>query len=113
MRYRARDGTVANGIKKLLFILEVFTTCTMTPEFLTPSIAKDSPDRQRMRMTKDVRQPLKSSRSLDGFDRFDVTTVVGTEFNSSVQLSQLLSAPNSDDFIRDLALLSTLLLHLS
>ncbi|KAG6908137.1 hypothetical protein DXG01_005965 [Tephrocybe rancida] len=44
--------------------------------------------------------------SLANFESFDATPIIGTTFpNKSVQLSQLLSAPNSDTLIKDLATL--------
>ena len=54
---------------------------------------------------KAARQPLKSSGILDGFAKIDLTSVIGTEFPEGVQLTQFLEAPNSDDLLRDLALL--------
>jgi len=52
-----------------------------------------------------ARAPLKSSHSLDKFQPKQLTPVIGTEFPEGVQIADLLSAPNSDDLIRDLALL--------
>ena len=52
-----------------------------------------------------ARQPLQSSGSLDDFAKTDLTSVIGTEFPEGVQLTQFLEAPNSDDLLRDLALL--------
>jgi hypothetical protein len=49
--------------------------------------------------------PPKSSGSLKSLPTFDVTPVIGTELKKEVQLADLLSAPNSDDLIRDLAIL--------
>lgn len=46
--------------------------------------------------------PLKSSGSLDSYEHFDVTPVIGEEF-SKLQLSEILSDNNK---IRDLAILS-------
>ncbi|KAG5637469.1 hypothetical protein H0H81_004440 [Sphagnurus paluster] len=44
--------------------------------------------------------------SLNIFDSFDNTPIIGTTFsNKSTQLSQLLAAPNSDELIEDLATL--------
>ena len=51
------------------------------------------------------REPLKLSGALDGFKKFDVTPVIGREFQD-VDLAQWLRAPNSDDLIRDLAITS-------
>ena len=50
--------------------------------------------------------PPKPSGALDAYESFDVTRVVGTEFKQGgAQLADLLKAPNSDDLIRDLAIL--------
>jgi hypothetical protein len=73
---------------------------------MAPSIAQGSPDNQKTGVVNAPRQPLKYSGSLDSFERFDVTTVIGTEFLPGVQLSQFLVASNSDDLLHDLALLS-------
>ncbi|KJA15909.1 hypothetical protein HYPSUDRAFT_207494 [Hypholoma sublateritium FD-334 SS-4] len=44
--------------------------------------------------------------SLSNFENYDATRHIGTVFsNKSVQLSELLSAPNSDQLIKDLAVL--------
>ena len=50
--------------------------------------------------------PLKSSGSLDSYDQFDVTAVIGREF-PGIQLSSIL---HDDDKIRDLAILGESLL---
>ena len=52
------------------------------------------------------REPLVYSGSLDSFSSFDVTTVIGREF-PDVQLMDLVSAPNADTLLRDLAIIST------
>ncbi|KAJ3037690.1 hypothetical protein HDV00_001412 [Rhizophlyctis rosea] len=58
------------------------------------SSLKLSPDRR-----------IKNSGALDKYQRTTVTPVIGTEFAPGVQLVDLLEAENSDDLIRDLALL--------
>ena len=50
--------------------------------------------------------PLKYTGSLDGFPHFEVTPSIGREFGKELQLTELLNAPNSDDLIRDLGVLS-------
>ena len=50
--------------------------------------------------------PLKYTGSLDHFPHFEVTPSIGREFGNELQLSDLLSAPNSDELIRDLGVLS-------
>jgi hypothetical protein len=72
---------------------------------MAPSIAQVAIPVETPRVTKSLRSPLMATGSLDAFEKFDVTTVIGTEFREGVQIAQLLSAPNSDDIIRDLALL--------
>ncbi|KAL8788406.1 MAG: hypothetical protein Q9195_007285 [Heterodermia aff. obscurata] len=47
--------------------------------------------------------PLKLKGALDQFKSFDVTPVIGKEFEN-VDLVEWLRAPNSDDLIRDLAI---------
>lgn len=53
-----------------------------------------------------VAAPLSFTGSLSAYESYDETTHIGTRFpNKSVQLSQLLNAPNSDELIKDLATL--------
>jgi hypothetical protein len=70
---------------------------------MTPSIAPlpASP----IEIPVPTKVPLQSSGSLKGYEKFDVTPVIGTEFARGIQLTDLLSAPNSDHLIRDLAIL--------
>jgi hypothetical protein len=72
---------------------------------MAPSIAPVSAHVEVPRLTKKITTPLKSTGSLDGFGKFDVTNVIGTEFREGIQVAELLTAPNSDDLIRDLAIL--------
>lgn len=51
------------------------------------------------------KEPLKLSGALDQYKSFDVTPVIGREYED-VNLVELLRAPNSDDLIRDLAITS-------
>lgn len=51
------------------------------------------------------REPLNLSGALDQFKAFDVTPVIGREF-IDVDLAEWLSAPNSDELIRDLGITS-------
>jgi hypothetical protein len=71
---------------------------------MTPSVGQTTTINSPQ-VTKSSRVPLKSSGSLDKFEKFDVTPVIGTEFKGGVQLVDLLLAPNSDELIRDLAIL--------
>jgi hypothetical protein len=53
------------------------------------------------------KKALKSSGSLNNFTSFDVTPVIGTEFEN-IDLVALLHDSNSDQLLRDLAILSLL-----
>src|SRR5277367_14264 len=74
---------------------------------MAPSLAQAPAPVELPRFAK--RAPLKSSGNLARFEKFDVTSVIGTEFARGIQVSDLLSAPNSDDLIRDLAILGILI----
>lgn len=50
--------------------------------------------------------PLKYTGSLDHYPHFEVTPSIGREFGKDLQLVDLLGAPNSDELIRDLGVLS-------
>lgn len=52
------------------------------------------------------REPLNPSGILDEFKQFDVTPVIGTEFQD-VQLVDWMVGSNSDAILRDLAITST------
>jgi hypothetical protein len=51
------------------------------------------------------REPLRLSGALDNFKSFDVTPVIGREFEDA-DLAAWLEAPNSDELLRDLAITS-------
>jgi len=51
------------------------------------------------------REPLRLSGALDKFKSFDVTPVIGREFEDA-DLAAWLEAPNSDELLRDLAITS-------
>jgi hypothetical protein len=51
--------------------------------------------------------PFKDTGSLDRFTTVQVTPCIGTEFKNA-DLAEWLRAPNSDDMIKDLALLCKL-----
>lgn len=55
--------------------------------------------------TLKVSKPLQLSGVLDKFESFDVTPVIGTEY-PILKVVDLLSAPNADELIRDLAIKS-------
>ena len=57
--------------------------------------------------------PLVLGHALDGFQRTNLTPIIGTEFGRGVQLAQWLKAPNADELIRDLAILGKLPVHQS
>ena len=50
--------------------------------------------------------PLVLGHALDGFQKSNLTPVIGTEFARGVQVAQWLKAPNADELIRDLAITS-------
>ncbi|KAL2158876.1 hypothetical protein VTH06DRAFT_4068 [Thermothelomyces fergusii] len=50
-----------------------------------------------------AREPLKLSGALEAYEYFDVTPVIGREFPTA-KLDEWLSAPNSDELLRDLAI---------
>ncbi|WVQ82460.1 hypothetical protein IAT38_004589 [Cryptococcus sp. DSM 104549] len=49
--------------------------------------------------------PLKRNHTLDKYTSFAVTPPIGQEFAKDAQLSEIVHAPNSDELIRDLAVL--------
>lgn len=51
------------------------------------------------------RKPLQLSGILDQYKFNDVTPVIGREY-PTIQIKELLDAPNSDDLIRELAIVS-------
>lgn len=50
-------------------------------------------------------KPIPYTGSLDKYESFEVTPNIGSEFSSDLQLTDLLSADNADELIRDLAVL--------
>ncbi len=55
--------------------------------------------------SKYVREPLKLAGVIEAWKHFDVTPVIGREFEN-VDLADVLKAENSDELIRDLAITS-------
>ena len=53
------------------------------------------------------REPLQPSGSLDSYESFEVTPVIGREYPTA-NLVDFLDAPNSDELLRDLAIASRL-----
>ena len=53
-----------------------------------------------------LREPLKLKGLLDKYKSFEVTPVIGREFPDA-NLVEWMKAPNSDELLRDLAILST------
>ena len=51
------------------------------------------------------KEPLKTKGVLDKFDYVDVTPVIGREY-PTINLKEVLEAPNSDELLRDLAITS-------
>lgn len=58
----------------------------------------------------DHKEPLKTTGVLDQFEHFEVTPVIGREY-PTLDLKELLRAPNSDELLRDLAITSEQCLH--
>lgn len=77
---------------------------------MAPSLVSVEKSFERPVVSKNVCVPLRSAGSLQGFGKSELTSVIGTEFAREVQLADLLSAPNSDELIKDLALLGITLL---
>ncbi|TVY15199.1 Alpha-ketoglutarate-dependent taurine dioxygenase [Lachnellula arida] len=75
----------------------------MAPSATTPS--QDATSREPVPSKQQTRTPLKLSGALEPFESRDLTAVIGTEFKN-VQLVDWLSAPNSDEILRDLAITS-------
>ncbi|KAL5342109.1 hypothetical protein BJX70DRAFT_410837 [Aspergillus crustosus] len=69
----------------------------MAPSVSEPTVVVPEPS------LKNHREPLKLSGALKDIESFDVTPVIDHEFPTA-QLSKWLSAPNSDELIRDLAI---------
>lgn len=80
---------------------------TPPPETISLSI-RGGNDKARSHLTA----PLQNSGSLDSYEAFDSTTTVGREI-PGLQISKLLSSPDSDTLIRDLAITSTSLIKYS
>lgn len=55
------------------------------------------------------KEPLQLKGLLEEYESFDVTPTIGREY-PTINLKQILQAPNSDDLIRELAITSMLIL---
>lgn len=76
-------------------------SCTMaTKTFTTSTLSNDASAQAQY-----PREPLKLKGALDSYQSFDVTPVIGREYINA-NLKEWLRAPNSDDLIRDLAIIS-------
>jgi hypothetical protein len=49
--------------------------------------------------------PIKRNGSLDKYEHFEVTPIIGEEFSGGVQLRELVHAANRDELLKDLATL--------
>jgi len=56
-----------------------------------------------------IREPLKRSHILDKFESFDNTACMGTEFRN-VDLVDWITGPNADEYLKELSIISMLLL---
>lgn len=77
------------------------------------SLAVQNPQLQEEELPKVLtghKEPLKLSGALDKYEHFDSTPIIGREF-PSLDIKELLRAPNSDDLIRDLAITSRYIFH--
>ena len=74
---------------------------------MTSSAIHDYGDIGSEVLQEPYRHPLESSGALDGFKSYDVTPIIGTEFED-VDLVAWLTDPNSDTLLRDLAITSLL-----
>ena len=68
----------------------------------TPQKAVNGIEADTLPSTNTLKKPLKLHGLLDKYRSFDVTPVIGKEFQD-VDLAQWLKAPNSDELIRELA----------
>ncbi|KAK1997947.1 TfdA family taurine catabolism dioxygenase TauD [Colletotrichum falcatum] len=68
-----------------------------------PSSGLASQDEALPKVLTGHREPLKPSGALDRFEHFDVTPVIGREY-PTLDLKELMRAPDSDELMRDLAI---------
>lgn len=89
------------------FVEPYYTTSSlkMAPSTVEPAPLPQSVQEKALTKATRVKQPLTYSNTLDGYQSFDVTPVIGREF-PEVQLTDILNASNSDELLRDLAITS-------
>lgn len=87
-------------------------TPTETLEVKPTEQLQVKPTEQAPHLETQHKEPLKLSGALNAFQSFDVTPVIGREF-IGVDLAAWLTAPNSDQLIRDLAITSKKPLYIS
>ncbi|KAJ3044836.1 hypothetical protein HDV00_000713 [Rhizophlyctis rosea] len=75
------------------------STATVTQTALQEGVLKLNPEQPLQR------QPLQYKGLLDDKGRVDLTPIIGTQFPKEVQASAILKAENSDELLRDLAVL--------
>src|SRR5271170_1487059 len=78
------------------------------PEFVSisrPRSPHSSSPPTMVSSSKLIHEPLKYSGSLDGYEYFEVTPCLGREY-SKLSIREMLNAPNSDDMIRDFAIIA-------
>jgi hypothetical protein len=80
-------------------------SATTTSTLVSPATVEINEKLAKLNLTGSP-APLKLGNSLDKYPKVDSTPTIGTEFERGVQLSELLKAPNADELIRDLAILS-------
>lgn len=75
---------------------------------MAPGVTSDVPIRSTpSEESPSYPEPLKLSGALDKFSFEDTTPVIGREFHNVNIVDDLLSAPDADELLRDLAITST------
>ena len=84
---------------RILLVCEIYYCSTMV-------VSQDKTLRNGYGQKNLMREPLKLKGLLDKYKSFEVTPVIGKEFPDA-NVVEWMKAPNSDDLLRDLAILST------
>ena len=93
---------------------DVYGSASVVDTSINGDVGKDSIKNGKVVVDNEQsRKPLELKGSLEQYEYFDVTPVIGREFKD-VDVVAWLQSPNSDDLIRDLAITSRfapLILH--
>ena len=73
-----------------------------TPEATAPTLTSMKSGKANNTRSS-YKEPLVSTGSLDSFTAFEVTSTIGREY-PTLQLSDVMSSPNRDNLIRDIAI---------